>query len=79
MFDSLPQPAFMPCPRCGASVPRGGQDEHVCDEEERLTYERHQIRTETDRFDTELIGGDITIQSRPQDGTRVVLRLDSAP
>jgi hypothetical protein len=54
MFGSLPQPAFMPCPRCGASVARTRQDEHVCDEAQRTSYELLQILTETDRFDTEL-------------------------
>jgi hypothetical protein len=54
MFGSLPQPAFMPCPRCGASVARGDREEHVCDEEQRTSYELLQIRIETDRFDTEL-------------------------
>ena len=54
MFGSLPQPAFMPCPSCGASVPRGGQDEHVCDEAQRTAYEVLQVRLESDRFEAEL-------------------------
>jgi hypothetical protein len=55
MFGSLPQPAFMPCPHCGASVARSQQGEHVCDVEQRTSYELLQIRIETDRFDTELM------------------------
>jgi hypothetical protein len=54
MFGSLPQPAFMPCPHCGASVARALRDGHVCDEAERTSYELFQIQSEADRFDTEL-------------------------
>jgi hypothetical protein len=54
MFGSLPQPAHMPCPACGASVPREATEEHVCDEVQRRTYELFQVRIEADRFDTEL-------------------------
>jgi hypothetical protein len=54
MFGSLPQPAFMPCPNCGASVARARQDEHVCDEKQRRSYELLQARVEADRFDTQL-------------------------
>jgi hypothetical protein len=44
----------MPCPNCGASVPRSRQHEHVCNEGQRASYELFQIRTEADRFDGEL-------------------------
>jgi hypothetical protein len=54
MFGSLPQPAFMPCPACGASVARGSQAEHRCDETQRSSYEVLQVRIEADRFDREL-------------------------
>jgi hypothetical protein len=54
MFGSLPQPAFMPCPDCGASVPREAHGEHVCDEVQRTSYELFQVRIEADRFDSEL-------------------------
>lgn len=54
MFGSLPQPAFMPCPHCGASVARGNEDEHVCDEVQKTAYEVLQVRIEADRFDREL-------------------------
>lgn len=43
---SLPEPAFMPCACCGASVARG-DDQHVCDEERLLAYDLF-------RFDGEL-------------------------
>jgi hypothetical protein len=54
MFGSLPQPAHMPCPDCGASVPREAEPKHVCDEAQRASYELFQVRLEADRFDTEL-------------------------
>ncbi len=54
MFGSLPQPAFMPCPHCGASVARSRQEEHVCDVGQRTSYELLQIRIETDRFEAQL-------------------------
>jgi hypothetical protein len=47
MFGSLPQPAHMPCPDCGASVPREAGEQHICDEVQRTSYE-------ADRFDNEL-------------------------
>ena len=56
MFGALPQPAFMPCPTCGASVARERQDEHVCEEAQRLAYELIQVRLESDRFEGELSG-----------------------
>lgn len=54
MFGALPQPTHMPCPDCGASVRRGGTEQHVCDETQRKTYELFQARLEADRFDSEL-------------------------
>jgi L-rhamnose isomerase len=54
MFGSLPQPAYMPCPDCGASVPRAAEEQHVCDRAQRKSYELFQIRIEADHFDTEL-------------------------
>ena len=43
---SLPEPAFMPCAHCGASVARG-DDAHACEEGRRLAYDLF-------RFDGEL-------------------------
>jgi hypothetical protein len=54
MFGSMPQPAHLPCPSCGASVPRDSVSGHQCDEEQRTRYERFQARVEVDRFDAEL-------------------------
>lgn len=54
MFGSLPQPAFMPCPDCGASVPRDQQEKHVCDPEQRDRYESFRAGVEIERFDGEL-------------------------
>jgi hypothetical protein len=54
MFGSLPQPAHMPCPECGASVLRQAEGKHVCDAAQRASYELFQARIEADRFDTEL-------------------------
>lgn len=55
MFGSLPQPAHMPCPDCGASVSREAEGNHVCDTVQRTSYELFQVRIEADRFDTELL------------------------
>lgn len=54
MFGSLPQPAHMPCPYCGASVARSQREEHVCIEAQRSSYRLLQARVEADRFDGEL-------------------------
>ena len=45
---SLPQPSFMPCVDCGASVARADRDAHECDVERRLDYQLHQLREEMD-------------------------------
>jgi len=54
MFGSLPQPARIPCPDCGASVPREEQGEHACDPAERDRFQRFQLQLEVERFDDEL-------------------------
>jgi hypothetical protein len=54
MFGFLPQPAFMPCPTCGASVARKDDANHVCDPEQRERFAAFQIRLELERFDGEL-------------------------
>lgn len=48
---SLPQPSFMPCAECGASVAREERDTHECEEERRLDFRLHQLREEIDGFD----------------------------
>jgi hypothetical protein len=54
MFGSPPQPAFMPCPTCGASVAREQEGQHVCDPEQRTRYESFRVMLEVERFDGEL-------------------------
>src|SRR5439155_8940151 len=51
MFGSIPQPAYMPCEECGASLRVGARDEHVCSEERRLAYRVLQIRAELAAFE----------------------------
>lgn len=46
MAFSLPQPRYMPCPVCGASVASEARDAHICDREVRLSYELFQLRDE---------------------------------
>jgi hypothetical protein len=41
----------MPCPECGASIPRGQEDAHVCEEERLLRYQLVQLREEIAGFD----------------------------
>jgi hypothetical protein len=56
MAPPFPLPAHMPCPECGASVRRGGEDDHVCEEERLLDYRIIQLREEIARFDDDLVG-----------------------
>jgi len=51
VFGSIPQPAYMPCEDCGASVPVLGRDEHACSEQRRLEYQMFQLRTELAAFE----------------------------
>ena len=43
----------MLCAECGASVPVGAPDEHVCLEERRLAYELFKLRAELAAFEDE--------------------------
>jgi endogenous inhibitor of DNA gyrase (YacG/DUF329 family) len=54
MLGRFPKPAFMPCPKCGASVARAEQDEHVCDRERWLDYQLFVRRVDTARFEDDL-------------------------
>ena len=54
MHGRLPEPAFMPCPECGASVPRAERDEHVCERERWLDYQFFIRHAEVARFDADL-------------------------
>lgn len=44
----------MPCPDCGESVAADARDEHLCDDERRLTYQLFQLRDEIAAFEEEL-------------------------
>ena len=50
----FPQPKYVPCTECGASVARVEAALHVCDPERRLEFAFLQLRDERERFDTEL-------------------------
>jgi hypothetical protein len=50
----LPEPTFMPCADCGASVARVEQDEHVCERERWLDYQLFVQREEVERFEDDL-------------------------
>jgi hypothetical protein len=54
MSGQVPQPAFVPCSGCGASVPTDGHEQHVCDPDQRSRYEAFRVRLEIERFDGEL-------------------------
>jgi hypothetical protein len=50
----FPQPAFMPCPECGASVASAELDEHVCERERWLDYQLHEHREQIARFESDV-------------------------
>jgi hypothetical protein len=50
----LPEPAFMPCGECGASVAKAERDKHVCERERWLDYQLFVQRAEVERFDRDL-------------------------
>jgi hypothetical protein len=54
VFAAFPQPRFMPCTECGASVELVHADAHACDEERRLDYRLFQLRDEIAAFDAQL-------------------------
>jgi hypothetical protein len=54
VFASFPQPRFMPCAECGASVDRAAASAHVCEPERLLDYRLFQLRDEIASFDDEL-------------------------
>jgi hypothetical protein len=61
---SFPQPRFMPCAECGASVARSDTEGHVCDPERRLDYVLLQLRDECAEFDAQLVAYLSTPQGR---------------
>jgi hypothetical protein len=50
----FPQPTHVPCPDCGASVPREEVGAHECEEERRLDFVVLQLRDELEQFEDEL-------------------------
>ena len=54
MFSFLSGPGFLPCVECGASVARGGEEEHVCDSERQIDYRLLQLKDDIAAFDAEL-------------------------
>jgi hypothetical protein len=54
MFGFLPQPTYMPCDECGASLREDGRGEHVCSDQRRLEYQLCQLGSEVEAFDDQL-------------------------
>jgi hypothetical protein len=50
----LPEPAFMPCDECGATVARDEKDEHVCERERWLDYQLFVQRAALERLENDL-------------------------
>jgi hypothetical protein len=51
---SLPEPQFMPCVDCGASLARSETESHQCEPERKLSYTLIQLREELLAFDEQL-------------------------
>ena len=51
---AFPEPRFMPCSECGASVARAEVDEHECDDERLLDYRVFHHREELAAFEAQL-------------------------
>jgi hypothetical protein len=51
---AFPQPHYMPCLDCGASVARADAAQHVCDEERRLDFALFQLHGELEQFDSQV-------------------------
>jgi hypothetical protein len=47
----LQSPRHMPCEHCGASVERGAEAAHECDDERRLEFRVFALRDEIESFD----------------------------
>jgi hypothetical protein len=50
----LPQPSFMPCSECGASVAVAQHDLHVCEPDRVVDYRMVTLRPELEQFESEL-------------------------
>ena len=53
---AFPEPAYMPCDCCGASVARSEQADHICDAERVHAYRLFPFRGEVAAFDSQLAG-----------------------
>jgi hypothetical protein len=53
-MHDFPRPSHLPCPDCGASVPRDGDEAHACARERRLDYLVFLRRDEIESFETGL-------------------------
>jgi len=51
---AFPQPHYMPCVECGASVPRDEAERHLCEQERRLDFAVFQLRGEGAELDEQL-------------------------
>jgi hypothetical protein len=54
VFGVSPESRFTPCVECGAWVPHGTTEEHVCDGERVLDFRIFQLRGEIAAFDAQL-------------------------
>ena len=54
MFGGLPEPTYMPCVECGATVARVEREAHVCERERWVDYQMFQSRGEVDAVADEL-------------------------
>ena len=54
MFGVSPESRFTPCVACGAWVPHGASEPHVCDGERVLDFRIFQLRGEIAAFDAQL-------------------------
>jgi hypothetical protein len=54
MYVFFPQPRFMPCSACGASVAREERQAHICDPERLVDYRLFQLRDDIDALEAEL-------------------------
>jgi hypothetical protein len=50
----LPEPPFMPCSECGASVAKAERAEHICERERWLDYQLFLQRRAIERLEADL-------------------------
>jgi hypothetical protein len=54
VFRGFPEPAYMPCPDCGASVARIEASAHECEREQWLDYQIFQRGEDVERVTSEI-------------------------